>query len=73
MAQGVVRSFDSSTGQGIVVRDDRAFTEYTLAPDALDGSIFRTLRQGQRVTFEITEHDGQEFATRLRFGVDGAY
>ena len=48
----------------MVVRDtDR--TEYDLAPDALAGSIFRLLRQGQRVLFDL---DGQTRATRLRIG-----
>ena len=39
--------------------------QYDLAPDALVGSIFRMLRQGQRVIFEL---DGQDRATRLRLG-----
>ena len=40
--------FDPLTNEGIVVRDaDRA--EFVLAADALEGSIFRMLRQGQRV------------------------
>jgi CspA family cold shock protein len=46
------------------VRDtDRA--EYDLAPDALQGSIFRMLRQGQRVVFDL---DTEQRATRLRLG-----
>ncbi len=36
-----------------------------LAADALDGSIFRMLRQGQRVVFEL---DGDGRATKLRAG-----
>jgi len=62
--QGVIKSYDPATGDGVLVRDtDRA--EYELAPDALAGSIFRLLRQGQRVVFDL---DGQERATRLRIG-----
>lgn len=61
--QGVVKMFDPATGEGIVLTDtDR--TEYVLARDALDGSIFRMLRQGQRVVFDVSE--GR--ATRLRSG-----
>ena len=30
-------------------------SEYVLAPGALDGSIFRMLRQGQRVVFVTTQ------------------
>jgi cold shock CspA family protein len=62
--QGVIKSYDPGTGEGVLVRDtDRS--EYDLAPDALVGSIFRMLRQGQRVIFEL---DGQDRATRLRLG-----
>ena len=62
--QGVIKSYDPGTGEGILVRDaDRA--EYDLAPDALEGSIFRLLRQGQRVVFDL---DGESRATHLRLG-----
>ena len=55
--QGVVRIYDPQTAEGIVVRDtDRS--EYVLAPDALEGSLFRMLRQGQRVNFEL-DGDGR--------------
>jgi CspA family cold shock protein len=40
-------------------------TGYDLAVDALNGSIFRMLRPGQRVVFDL---DGQGRATRLRLG-----
>ena len=50
--QGVIKSYDPGTGEGVVVRDtDRS--EFDLAQDALAGSIFRMLRQGQRVIFEL--------------------
>jgi len=62
--QGVVKSYDPGTGEGVVVRDiDRS--EVDLADDALVGSIFRMLRQGQRVVYDLDD-DGR--ATRLRFG-----
>jgi CspA family cold shock protein len=62
--QGVIKSYDPGTGEGILVRDtDRA--EYDLAADALEGSIFRLLRQGQRVVFDL---DADQRATRLRLG-----
>jgi len=64
LLQGVIKSYDPATGEGALVRDtDRA--EYELAPDALAGSIFRLLRQGQRVVFDL---DGEQRATRLRIG-----
>ena len=62
--QGVVRTYDPQTGEGLVVRDtDRA--ELVLAPGALDGSLFRLLRQGQRVNFVV---DDEGRATRIRIG-----
>ena len=62
--QGVIKSYDPDTGVGAVLTDtDRA--DYDLAADALAGSIFRMLRPGQRVIFDVTS-DG--LATRLRLG-----
>jgi len=64
--QGVIRSYDPETGEGIVVTDaDRS--EVVLASDALSGSIFRVLRQGQRVVFEL---DGDGRATHVRTGAE---
>lgn len=64
--QGVIKTFDPGSGEGLVVADlDRA--TYALAPDALERSIFRWLRQGQRVVFEL---DAQGRATHLRTGAE---
>ncbi len=62
--QGVIKSFDPSTGDGSVMRDTD-LSEYDLADNALDGSIFRMLRQGQLVVFDL-DADGR--ATTLRLG-----
>jgi CspA family cold shock protein len=62
--QGVVRAFDPISGEGIVVSEaDRA--ELAFAADALQGSLFQTLRQGQRINFDL---DAQGRATRVRLG-----
>ncbi len=64
--QGVIRTYDPETHEGVVMRDtDRE--EFTLALDALDGSIFRMLRQGQRVVFDL---DGAGLATKVRIGAE---
>jgi cold shock CspA family protein len=64
--QGVVRIYDPQTGEGLVVRDtDRA--DLVLAPGALDDSLFRMLRQGQRVNFEL---DAEGLVTRVRIGAE---
>lgn len=62
--QGVIKSYDPATKDGIVVRDTD-LTEYDLAPDALEGSVFRMLRQGQRIRFTL---DGKGRATALSLG-----
>ena len=62
--QGVIKSYDPGTTDGVVMSDvDRA--EYDLAAGALEGSVFRMLRQGQRVVFTL---DDQGRATRIQLG-----
>ena len=62
--QGVIKSYDPGTGDGSLLTDV-GLQEFDLARNALDGSVFRMLRQGQRVIFEL-DADGR--ATRLRLG-----
>ena len=62
--QGVIKSYDPTTGDGVVMCDTD-LADYDLATDALEGSIFRMLRQGQRVVFDL---DDAGRATRLRLG-----
>ncbi|HEY6635274.1 MAG TPA: cold-shock protein [Acidimicrobiia bacterium] len=70
MDQGVVKSYDPVTGVGIVVRDaDRS--EVFLRPGSLKGSVFRTLRQGQRILFDPVDEDGRVFVSSIRLGQDG--
>jgi CspA family cold shock protein len=63
--QGVVKSYDPSTGDGVIIADTGNLSEYDLAANALEGSLFRMLRQGQRVVFQL---DGDGRATALRLG-----
>lgn len=70
MDQGVVKAYDPVTGAGIVVRDaDRS--EVYLRPGSLKGSLFRTLRQGQRINFEPIEDDGATYVSNVQLGQDG--
>jgi cold shock CspA family protein len=62
--QGVIKTYDPETKQGLVITDTD-LSEYELADNALDGSIFRMLRQGQRVIFDL---DSSGRATALRLG-----
>jgi len=67
--QGVVKVYDPVTGIGSILLDD--MSEVYLRPGSLKGSMFRMLRQGQRILFEVDEEDGDRYARDLRFGSDG--
>jgi len=60
-----VKSYDPFSGDGLLLVDTPDLTEYELARNALEGSVFRMLRQGQRVIFEL---DATGRATALRLG-----
>ena len=62
--QGVVKAYDPVTRDGVVMCDTD-LQDYDLGADALEGSVLRMLRQGQRVIFDL---DGSGRATRLRLG-----
>jgi cold shock CspA family protein len=62
--QGVVKAYDPVTRDGVVMCDTD-LADYDLTADALEGSVLRMLRQGQRVIFDL---DGSGRATRLRLG-----
>lgn len=62
--QGVIKSYDPGTGDGIIVCDTD-LADYDLAAGSLVGSPFRMLRQGQRVIFDL---DDAGRATHLRLG-----
>ncbi|CAB4890275.1 unannotated protein [freshwater metagenome] len=62
--QGVIKSYDPGSGDGVVICDTD-LNDYDLAANALQGSIFRMLRQGQRVVFSL-DSDGR--ATGLHLG-----
>ena len=62
--QGVIKSYDPGTGDGVLI-DETDLREIDLAGNALEGSLFRMLRQGQRVNFEL---DDAGRATSLMLG-----
>ena len=64
IVQGVIKSYDPDTGDGAVLCDTD-LAEYDLDADALAHSVFRMLRQGQRVVFDVTPAG---LATALRLG-----
>jgi cold shock CspA family protein len=65
MPQATVRSYDSITRTGVLVADDGE-TTYDVDAASMDSSgMFRFLRPGQRVTFDI----GPEGIRNLRIGI----
>ena len=62
--QGVIKSYDPVTGDGVLV-NEADLADIDLAEGALEGSVFRMLRQGQRVKFRLDERGR---ATRLQLG-----
>ena len=61
--QGVIKSYDPGTGDGIILCDTD-LVDYDLAPGAVADSVFRMLRQGQRVIFTLDD-DGRASGLRL--------
>ncbi|MDA9737617.1 cold shock domain-containing protein [Acidimicrobiaceae bacterium] len=67
MAQGVVKSYDPNSGNGIVVLDSDK-SEVYLKAGSLKGSIFRTLRQGQRINFDVVEEEDIKIISNVKIG-----
>ena len=57
--------FDPLSGEGVVMTESADRAELAFAADALEGSLFETLRQGQRINFDL-DADGR--ATKVRLG-----
>ena len=64
VVQGVIKSYDPVTGDGVLV-NEADLADIDLAEGALEGSVFRMLRQGQRVKFKLDERGR---ATGLHLG-----
>jgi CspA family cold shock protein len=67
--QGFVKVYDEVSQTGVIICDDDR-SEVLLKPGSLDGSLFRILRQGQHVIFDMTDEE-RPTANNLRFGSDG--
>ncbi len=68
MPQATVRSYDSLTRTGTLVADDGE-TLFPVDPEAMDSSMFRFLRPGQRVTFDLVTEEGEQRLRNLRIGI----
>ena len=67
MAQGIVKSYDPNSGSGIVLFDTDK-TEVYIQPGSLKDSIFITLRQGQRINFEIENVEDNQVIKNVKIG-----
>lgn len=68
MPQATVKSYDSLTMTGTLISDDHE-TTYEIEPHMIEESMFRFLRPGQRVTFDIVETEGGKRLRNLRIGL----
>ena len=64
MPQGVVKWFSNQKGYGFITQDDGkdVFVHFS----AVEGEGFKTLEEGQRVEFEVTQGPKGEQATNVR-------
>ena len=68
MPQATVRTYDSITKTGTLVSDDGAVT-FEVDPEAIDEGMFRFLRPGQRVTFDLVGKGEAQKVRNLRIGI----
>jgi cold shock CspA family protein len=68
MPQATVKRYDSLTRTGVLVGDDGT-TEWPIDPQSMETSMFRFLRPGQRVTFDLVDVDGEQATRNLRIGI----
>lgn len=68
MPQATVRRYDSLTRTGTLVADDGT-TEISFDGETMDSGMFRFLRPGQRVTYDIVEDGGAQKVRNIRIGI----
>ena len=68
--QGVVQDYDPAAQTGVVLGEPDRTLVY-LRPGSLREGIFRALRPGQRIVFDVEEEEGRRYAARVRVGSEG--
>lgn len=69
MPQATVKSYDSLTLSGVLIGDD-AETTWEIDADTMESSpMFRFLRPGQRVTFDLVGEGERKQVRNVRIGI----
>ena len=69
MPQATVKSYDSLTLSGVLIGDD-AETTWEIDADTMESSpMFRFLRPGQRVTFDLVGDGERKQVRNVRIGI----
>ncbi len=63
MAKGIVKWFSDQKGYGFIEQEDG--TDVFVHYSAIDGSGFKTLAEGDRVTFEVEQGNKGPAATNV--------
>jgi CspA family cold shock protein len=63
---GIVKWFDAGKGYGFIAPDDGSKDLFAHFKEIVDEGGFRELREGQRVSFEITQGKKGPQASRIR-------
>ena len=67
MARGTVKYFNDQKGYGFITPEDQEGSEVYVHFSAIESSGFRTLREGERVEFEVVSSTrGNEAAHVLK-------
>ena len=64
MAQGKVKWFDAKKGFGFITPDDGGKDAF-LQVSALEAAGIPSIKDGQAVTYELTEHRGKDAAANI--------
>jgi cold shock protein len=64
--QGTVKWFNETKGYGFIVRESG--DDLFVHQNNIDGEGFRTLREGEMVSFEVTENRGLQAAKVRKIG-----
>jgi cold shock CspA family protein len=64
VAQGTIKEFDDASRSGSLLMEDR--TEVVIDATSMEGAGLRTLRLGQRVSFDLADEAGVKVARSIR-------